>query len=378
MTDRNGFVFDESDRELALILQQSFASLCEDREMDRRVAESVTGRMNRRSFSHGVRRGVAAVAVACVALVAVVAGGGFVASPAGAISLDSEGSVKLVVNRFNTVVGVEYYNDSGESMTSDMDLEGMDCGEAVALILKNENDETARKNAGAGAASDGGSEEQVTASVQGQPAVMDICVAGAGSMTDTVQAAVDENSSRTECLRISVSSLEEKERKEADRRNISYGRYKIYLRLVSMGCDVPLDQVRKTSMDQLYAMLDEAMGKDTEDQQETGSAEVQLPDYENGRTEQASGTENKDENSPVTDENPATLPDVPEGTENPSEPENGDSVENGGEMSGEGNLDIDYANPGEGEDAGSGTDDSAEDLQDDTDENAADATDSVI
>ncbi len=89
--------------------------------------------------THRTFRAARFVSAALCVLFAVTGGGTWLYfTPTAAVSIDVNPSLELDVNCFDKVLSVKGYNDSGEEISSSVNVKFMDCNKAVEQILESE------------------------------------------------------------------------------------------------------------------------------------------------------------------------------------------------------------------------------------------------
>lgn len=99
------------------------------------IYEKLYSKKNRR---HNARRFMA-IAATCAAAFVMVMGTNIYNSQAIYIGLDINPSISLSVNRFNKVIGVNYYNDESREFANNLNLLNKDYGDAIKMIMDDPN-----------------------------------------------------------------------------------------------------------------------------------------------------------------------------------------------------------------------------------------------
>ena len=224
----------QADKELSIILNESFSGIkCEEELKEKTAAaifESPAYKKNRiHTFIPSFLKAAGAVAIAAI-LIAVY-GVGTYTSPAAAVSLDGTVSVKMVINRYDKVLKVDYFNENGRKVLANVRLKGSDYNDAVNDIIRYEK----KKDT---------SDSVVYVGINSDDKAM------AREIEEQVRT-TDNQPGVILSLRHNSSIDEEK----ADRLNITCYRYSIYRYLKSEGAEISLEEIKSLSVYDLKKLL---------------------------------------------------------------------------------------------------------------------------
>lgn len=216
-------------------LRAAFAAVQAEPELKAAARAAVARRAARRPPAcRGLRL---ALAAACT--VFLVLGGGWLwLTPAARISIDVNPSVELVVNRFDRVVQVTGYNESGAALAENLDLLFLPYRQAVDAVLQS---------------------EPVAALLAGD-GVVEIGVAGADDdrcarLLAGVQAST-AGQGNAHCYRTGEEELD-----QAHALGLSCGRYRAYQQLAALDPTVTPEQVNAMTMRQIRDRIAELSGE---------------------------------------------------------------------------------------------------------------------
>lgn len=182
------------------------------------------------------RVGKPALAAACLAVLLLCVGGGFCFVPTSVVSVDINPSIQLEVNRFDRVIRVREYNESGRELAQELKLWYLDCGEAVERILESGEISSLL-------AEDG----QMEITVAGRAAQcsrlleeMEACAAGHGNVR---------------CYRAEAEDIQ-----NAQSLGLSMGKYRALLDLQALDPQITAEDIRDLTMAQIRQLERELSG----------------------------------------------------------------------------------------------------------------------
>lgn len=178
----------------------------------------------------------ALAAAACLVL-AVLGGGWLWLRPTAHISIDVNPSLELAVNRFDRVVGVEGWNEDGQALADDLDLQFTDYTQAVEEILAHET----------------------IAALLAQDAVLEITVVGPENAQCTrLLAGVKACTAGQGNARCHAALPEEAE--AAHEMGLSCGKYRAYQELSALDPTVTPEEVAEMTMAEIRAAIRQLQG----------------------------------------------------------------------------------------------------------------------
>lgn len=187
------------------------------------------------------RRSLAAAAAGFLLVLCALGGYWAYFVPTSAISVETDSALKLEVNRFDQVVGVQGYGEEGEELARSLELQFMDYQQALELLLE----------AWSGQQVDitvtGGNQDQCSRLLEGAEACGD-----------------GEN------VRCAQGSQEELE--AAHQAGLPFGKYRAYLELQALDPSVTVEDVQGMSMAELRAWIAALSGGES-GSQDTPSAQ---------------------------------------------------------------------------------------------------------
>lgn len=145
------------------------------------------------------------------------------------ISIDINPSMELGINRFDKVISVKGYNEDGEQLAKDLNLEHLNYQNAVekilesdkiAGLLENDNDMTI-----AVVGSDGKQAEKVLRDMK--------------SCTKAHK--------NTQCYHANIDEVE-----KAHNLGLSYGKYRAYQNLIDLGYDISPEKIKDMTMREIH------------------------------------------------------------------------------------------------------------------------------
>ncbi len=183
----------------------------------------------------------AVAAAACLVLIALASGGGYVFfTPTAYISIDINPSLELGINRFDRIVSVEGYNAEAEELLAELDIRFLPYQEGLQELLDSAGlqDYLARDGLLSFTVA-GGSDEQ------------------SSQILDHVETCAKGHQN----MQCHVSGMDEME--AAHQEGMSVGKYRAYLALREVDPSVTLEEVKGMSMRQIQELL-ESCGVDAE------------------------------------------------------------------------------------------------------------------
>jgi len=155
-------------------------------------------------------------------------------TPVTTISIDVNPSIELGINRFDRVVSVKGYNQDGEDLVSELNIQFENYTEALKEILSNESF--------AGLLSQG---EELSI------AVIDSDETRSEAVLSNIQSCTAEQNNAY-CY-----SANPKEVEEAHEAGLSYGKYRAYLELQALDPSVTAEEVQGMTMKQIRSLIEE-------------------------------------------------------------------------------------------------------------------------
>ena len=240
-----------NDQKLDSLLAEAFGELHAPEELAAATADAV----RKASFVPAKRlirtRLVAAIAACLVLLAAIPSGIYLYNDVTTVVSIDVNPSVELSLNRFDRVLSARGANDDGAALLASVPVVGLDCEEAVRLLLA---DESIRQ-----AASEANRVEIVVASLS-------------DGDTSAIQEKIRSASAAASCP-CNCSSATADELQAANEAGLTGGKYRAYTALQEAGIDISLDEVRSMTMHELHELADEHGIELEHDQNQGGNAE---------------------------------------------------------------------------------------------------------
>ena len=201
-------------------------------EMERRPRGART-----RKAGRGFRLLGAKIAVAACLLLAAVGVGGFaVATPTAYVGIDVNPSIELGINRFDHVVETKAYNDDGQAVLDQAQVQGMAYADALAAI------ESGMAEQGY-IAQDSVVEVNVVCDDDSRYASIESaclnCFSGSGSGAHCSRATADDHHAASSC-------------------GMGMGKYRAYQALSDAGVDITAEEASNMTMRELYDLGTEA------------------------------------------------------------------------------------------------------------------------
>lgn len=170
------------------------------------------------------RRSLAAAAAGFLLVLCALGGYWAYFVPTSAISVETDSALKLEVNRFDQVVGVQGYGEGGEELAQSLNLQFMDYQQALELLLE------------------AWSGQQVDITVTGEN--QDQC----SRLLEGAEACGDGEN--VHCAQGSQEELE-----AAHHAGLPFGKYRAYLELQALDPSVTVEDVQGMSMAELRAWI---------------------------------------------------------------------------------------------------------------------------
>ncbi len=166
--------------------------------------------------------------LAAVALIFIILGTGYYTYGKAVtyISIDVNPSIELEVNRFNKVIGVKGYNDEGEKIISDINVNNRYYMEAVDAIM--------------------GSSEMEKYVSKGDEFLFTVVSENGEEIVKKIESSKEYKKLKIECTIANNSMV-----KKAHNKNMSIGRYCHYVDAKEAGSDITLEETRRMSIKEL-------------------------------------------------------------------------------------------------------------------------------
>ena len=177
-------------------------------------------------------------------------------TPTVAISMDINPSIELGVNRFDKIVSVQGYNSDGELLANSLDIKYLDYTDAVNQVLENESV--------AGLLSDG---EVITIGVIGEE----------NEQSSAILAEIESCTTGNPNAYCYYANSDEVEK--AHDIGLSYGKYRAYLELQSLGAGVTAEEVQNMTMREIRDLIGTL----------SGGTDIESPGKGSGQGNQGSG-----------------------------------------------------------------------------------------
>lgn len=175
-------------------------------------------------------------------------------TPVAAISVDSDSSLELKINRFNKVIAVDEYSESGEVVSSNISVQFKDYNEVIEEILVETNN----------------SESEINNEIYSITVLCDDEEKNREMLSRVEQCnQVVENQEYIHCY-----SGNSKLAKDAHIHGMATGKYRAYLELQEQNPEVEMDDVADLSMRDIYTIIDNHHGKDKDHNHHTPSFEI--------------------------------------------------------------------------------------------------------
>lgn len=214
-------------------IREAFSEIHAEEELKAKTFHSVVEKAaQKKRKSSGFFRVVPAIAVLALAMI-----GAFKVyfTPTIVISMDTNPSVEMEVNRWDRVISAVGINEDGEALIESLSLEHLFYGDAVERILSSET----------------------IASLLSQDEYLEIGVIGDGNTQENrVISAMEQVSEKEANVSCYVSSHHELE--EAHELGMSCGKYRVYEELISGGSEITPEEAQSMTMHQLRLMAEDA------------------------------------------------------------------------------------------------------------------------
>lgn len=236
-------VHDEiDDRNIEILLKAAFQQVkCEDEIKTRALNKIINDETPKRKrifanasphFSPLMRT----IAVAVCVVITFVSGVCFYATPAAAICLDGELSLRLIVNRFDRILDVQAYNVVTEDSIKNVKAKGVKSEEFLRAIMQNK--ENIQEN----------SEVYI---ISDNKAISDAILS---KFTDDSKKEAD---SVDQVADITYHTVTENINSEAEKHGMTYQRYELYQKMQNLGISISMDQVKNMTLADMHDMIDE-------------------------------------------------------------------------------------------------------------------------
>ncbi len=150
----------------------------------------------------------------------------FYFTPVYAISIDSESSIELLINRFDKVVGVNEYND--KQLAKSLDIVNLNYSDAINIIFS----ENSIKS------------EDVSITIVGENQEKNSEILG------NIEECIP-NRNNISCENGNIEEIE-----KANELGLSYGKYKAYLQLLELNPQITVDEIKNLSMKEINEKID--------------------------------------------------------------------------------------------------------------------------
>lgn len=161
----------------------------------------------------------------------------FYFTPVYAISIDSDSSIELLINRFDKVVGINEYN--GQQSTKYSDIFNLNYNDAINTIFSDDSIKT----------------EDVSITIVGENQEKNSLV------LDNIEEYIP-NKNNIYCENSNIEEIQ-----KANELGLSYGKYKAYLQLLELNPQITADEIKNLSMKQINEKINEL----SSDEKELGS-----------------------------------------------------------------------------------------------------------
>lgn len=172
------------------------------------------------------------IPVAVCFLLFVVGGSWLYFTPTVAISMDINPSIELSVNRFDKIISVQGYNSDGELLANSLDIKYLDYTDAINQVLENESVNELLAHGEVIAIGVIGEENEQSAAIL---AGIESCTIG---------------NPNAYCYYANSGEVE-----KAHEMGLSYGKYRAYLELQSLGAEVAAEDVRNMTMREIRDLI---------------------------------------------------------------------------------------------------------------------------
>lgn len=215
-------------------IEKAFSQITASESLKRRTADFVISRTQAQRKTQRVRLWCATAAV----FILILGGFGFHTlntTPVSYISIDVNPSIELTLNRFQRVLSATPYNQDGEAVLDDLNLEGKIYTDAIEELL-----------AGQAFSSYATSDAALTFTVVSDQE---------GSLISGIQDCVDKTSFSAACKTSDPEAMA-----RAHDNQLSFGKYRAFLELQQYDASVTPDQVRSMTMRQIYDLISQYSG----------------------------------------------------------------------------------------------------------------------
>ena len=228
-------------------IKTAFDRIKADEAMINKTKNSVVIKMQRNSkrVYQALRLGVPVLAVMFIMIVA----GSFIyLTPTVCVSVDINPSLELSLNRFDRVIDAKGLNQEGKELADSLNLKHLSCENAIEKLV--------------------GCRE-IEALLE-EDATLEIGVVGEeNTQTQRLYSEIEkstDNKAQTYCYRAKNEDVE-----RARNLGISYGKYKAYQEILSLGGDVSVEQIQNMPMNEIKKLISSFTETDESFQCETES-----------------------------------------------------------------------------------------------------------
>lgn len=228
-------------------IKTAFDSIKADETMINKTKNSVVIKMQRNSkrVYQALRLGVPVLAVMFIMIVA----GSFIyLTPTVCVSVDINPSLELSLNRFDRVIDAKGLNQEGKELADSLNLKHLSCENAIEKLV--------------------GCRE-IEALLE-EDATLEIGVVGEeNTQTQRLFSEIEKSTNdktQTYCYKAKNEDVE-----NARNLGISYGKYKAYQEILSLGGDVSVEQIQNMPMNEIKKLISSFAETDESFQCETES-----------------------------------------------------------------------------------------------------------
>ena len=233
------------DRELRVLLNNAFDTIECDQAMKNttlnKILENKAPKCKRAfaninpSFSP-LMKGMAAVVCFIVTFVTAF---GVYTTPAAAVCIEGDLSIRMEVNRFNKVLKVVPYNDKAKAALENIDSTGTDGKELLDKIVNSNIDESNTK-----------SSVEVAVVSNNEKLLNDI--ASTVKNKNTANTMVTSTSEKKDVVcQVIPGSIKD----DAEKNNMTYQRYELYKEILKLGIDISKEQAQVMSVEELRMII---------------------------------------------------------------------------------------------------------------------------
>lgn len=240
-------------------IKETFDKIHAEEELKNRTKAFVTHKKNEHKKKFPYKRLIPVTASFLFILIAII-GYRLYFTPVTTISIDVNPSIELGINRFDKVVSVKGYNQDGEDLVSELNVQFKNYTEALDKILSNES----------------------FARLLSQGEELSIAV-------------IDSDETRSETVLSNIQpctakqknaycySADPKEIEEAHEAGFSYGKYRAYLELQALDPNITAEEVKGMTMKEIRSLIEELSAPEDQSESPAGSEAPSDSDTETGR-----------------------------------------------------------------------------------------------